>query len=133
MSDFRWVIFSRTTSGVLYIRALLVLALVLLASPAVSEQGIPDAVTRVVTKLIPGLEPDRVHSTPIPNLYLASFGAELVYISVDGRYLLTGDLIELDSGRNLSEEARSEARKAIIDALGESGMVVFSPKKIRND
>ena len=115
-----------------HIRILLVLALVLLVSPAVSDKGIPEAVTRAVANLIPGLEPDRVLSTPIPDLYLAAFGAQLVYISADGRYLLTGDLIELNSSRNLTEEVRGKARREIVDALDESGMVVFSPKKVRS-
>jgi thiol:disulfide interchange protein DsbC len=116
-----------------YIWVLLALTLVLQIAPAVSDENIPDVVNRVAEQLIPGLEPDRVHSTPIPDLYLAAFGVQLVYISADGHYLLTGDLIELDSSRNLAEEVRNEVRREAIDMLDESGMVVFLPEQERSN
>jgi thiol:disulfide interchange protein DsbC len=114
-------------------RNLLVLGSILLGAPhTVSADTIPDAVTRAVADLIPGLMPDSVAVTPIPGLYLAAFGAQVVYVSADGRYLLAGDLIELNSGRNLAEDVRSVIRKELIYGLEESGMVVFSPTRIRS-
>ena len=94
-------------------------------SPAVLADAIPKAVTEAVADLIPGLMPDSIAPTPVPGLYLVAFGAQVVYVSADGRYLLAGDLIELESGRNLADDVRSVIRKKIIDGLDESGMVVF--------
>jgi thiol:disulfide interchange protein DsbC len=93
---------------------------------------IPKAVTEAVADLVPGLEPDSIEPTPVPGLYVVVFGAQLAYVSADGRYLLTGDLIELESDRNLADDVRSGFRKGIIDELDESGMVVFSPARIRS-
>ena len=101
-------------------------------SPAVLADAIPKAVTEAVADLIPGLMPDSIAPTPVPGLYLVAFGAQVVYVSADGRYLLAGDLIELDSGRNLADDVRSVIRKRIIDGLDESGMVVFSPARVRS-
>ena len=101
-------------------------------SPAVLADAIPKTVTEAVADLIPGLMPDSIAPTPVPGLYLVAFGAQVVYVSADGRYLLTGDLIELESGRNLADDVRSVIRKKIIDGLDESGMVVFSPARIRS-
>ena len=40
---------------------------------------------------------------------------------------LSGDLIDLDAGANLTEDARKSGRKAVIDGLDKAGMVIFSP------
>jgi thiol:disulfide interchange protein DsbC len=98
-------------------------------SPAVLADVIPKAVTEAVADLIPGLRPDSIAPTPVPSWYLVVFGAQIAYVSADGRYLMAGDLIELKSGRNLTGDVRSLIRKTIIDGLDESGMVVFSPDK----
>ena len=100
--------------------------------PGVLADTIPKAVTEAVADLVPGLEPDRIEPTPVPGLYMVVFGAQLAYVSADGRYLLTGDLIELESDRNLADDVRSGFRKGIIDGLDVSGMVVFSPARIRS-
>ena len=93
---------------------------------------VPDAVNRAIADLVPGLAPDLVAETPYSNLYLVVFGTEVFYLSVDGRYLLVGDLIELESGSNLAEDVRRTIRKKIINELDESGMVIFSPEKVQS-
>ena len=114
-------------------RVALVLGSALLGMPpAVLADAVPEAVTQAVADLIPGLTPDSIGPTPVPGLYLVAFGAQVVYLSADGRYLLAGDLIELESGRNLADDVRSVIRKKIIDGLDESGMVVFSPARVRS-
>ena len=100
--------------------------------PGVLADTIPKAVTEAVADLVPGLEPDSIEPTPVPGLYMVVFGAQLAYVSADGRYLMTGDLIELESDRNLADDVRSGFRKGIIDELDELGMVVFSPTRIRS-
>ena len=114
------------------VRICVSIVLVFIASPVISDQSVPLSVVQAAASLVPELEPDELSSTAIPGLYVAVFGAQVVYISSDGSYLLTGDLIELESGRNLTEVVRSKARRDIIDALDESEMVVFRPNKIRS-
>ena len=78
---------------------------------AVLADAVPEAVTQAVADLVPGLTPDSIAPTPVPGLYLVAFGAQVVYLSADGRYLLAGDLIELESGQNLADDVRSVIRK----------------------
>ena len=93
---------------------------------------IPKAVTQAIADLIPELQPHSIVATPISNLYLVSFGVQLAYVSSDGQYLLTGDLIEVNSGRNLAEDVRRRFRKEVVANLDDSGMVIFSPTDIRS-
>lgn len=66
---------------------------------------------------------------PIPGLYEMVFGTRVAYVSADGRYMLTGDLINLESGLNLAAQRRSGLVLKAIDAMGENNMIVIGPAK----
>jgi len=91
-----------------------------------------DAIPKVVMQAVSDLEADSIEVTPVPNLYLLSFGAQVAYVSGDGRYLLIGDLIEVESGINLAEDKRNTLREDIMRGLDESSMVIFSPVEVRS-
>lgn len=105
----------------------LALAALMLFSPLATAQTIPEKVVETAEKLIPGSKPDSMLATPVPGLYQISFGMQVIYLFEDGQYLLSGDLVHVDTKTNLSEEARKSGRKTVIDGLDERGMVVFSP------
>jgi len=50
------------------------------------------------------------------------------YVTADGKYAFTGDLVELASNSNLTEQHRRELRVKAIDAFPESEMLIFGPK-----
>ena len=56
-------------------------------------------------------------------------GPQVVYVSADGRYLVQGDIIEVTTDANITEERRSAGRLAAIEDIGESKMIIFSPSR----
>ena len=92
-------------------------------------QSVPQIVQDKAAELIPDRLPDSVVATPVAGLYEVTFGIQVVYLFEDGQHLLSGDLINLDQGTNLTEDARKSGRKSVIDGLDEAGMVVFSPSE----
>ena len=92
-------------------------------------QSVPQIVQDKAAELIPDRLPDSVVATPAAGLYEVTFGTQVVYLFEDGRHLLSGDLIDLDQGTNLTEDARKSGRKSVIGGLDEAGMVVFSPSE----
>ncbi len=92
-------------------------------------QSVPQMVQDKAAELIPDRLPDSVVATPVAGLYEVTFGTQVVYLFEDGQHLLSGDLIDLDRGTNLTEDARKAGRKAVINGLDEAGMVVFSPSE----
>lgn len=71
--------------------------------------------------------PDAAAPTPIPGVVEVRRGADIVYMSVDGKYVITGDLYRVASHEDLTEVRRRELRRTLIKALPESDMVVFAP------
>ena len=64
---------------------------------------------------------------PVSGLYELTFGSRTVLVTKDGRYLIQGDLIDLETRRNLTQEQRSKLILKSIEAIGEKNMVVVGP------
>ena len=70
-------------------------------------------------------------ASPIDGWYMIQRGAIIAYISADGRYLLQGDLIDLDLKVNLSEASRDEARKVMMSEIPREHMIIFTPDEVK--
>jgi thiol:disulfide interchange protein DsbC len=93
--------------------------------PAKTDKGDPRA---AIVKKIDGLKLEDVRMTPINGVYEITKGSELSYASADGRYVIFGDLWDIDSDSNVSESRRRALRVRMIDSVPESEMLIFSPK-----
>jgi thiol:disulfide interchange protein DsbC len=79
-------------------------------------------------KLLPaGSKLDDLKPSPIPGIYEFMQGAEVSYMTADGKYFIDGNLYDMKSRDNLTEELRTHARVALINAVPESEMLIFSP------
>ncbi|HMK86562.1 MAG TPA: DsbC family protein [Steroidobacteraceae bacterium] len=82
-----------------------------------------------LVKLLPaGSKVEDLKPSPIPGLYQFTQGAEVSYLTADGKYFIDGNLYDMATRENLTEEVRSRARLVMINAVPESQMVIFSPK-----
>lgn len=82
----------------------------------------------VIAKKIEGLKPDDVRISAIPGLYEIARGSQIGYVSGDGRYVILGDLIDIEADANLSENRRRAIRNRLIDTVPEAEMVVYGAK-----
>jgi len=103
-------------------------ALALSAAAAPDPQPTPDPRAQVAGRIPGGARADQLRVTPIEGIYEYTRGADIAYVTADGKYAFTGDLYDLRSNDNLSEQRRREVRMRLIAAVPESQMVIFSPK-----
>ena len=82
----------------------------------------------LLKRLPAGSKLEDLRPAPIPGLYEFTQGAEISYLTADGKYFFDGNLYDVDSRENLTEVVRARARLALISAVPESQMVIFSPK-----
>jgi thiol:disulfide interchange protein DsbC len=90
-----------------------------------------ERVQQKVSGLFGEIEPQHIVASPVDGWYTISKGAIIAYVSADGRYLLQGDLIDLDTQVNLSEGSRNQARKEMMSAYPVDQMIVFTPEEKR--
>lgn len=98
----------------------------MLSSSAFAEEG-EEAVRAALQKWLPKMELQSIRSTPIPGIYEVILGGQVYYLSQDGRYLMQGQLVDLMTRTNLTEERMKALRVAALSKVDEKNMVVFSP------
>jgi thiol:disulfide interchange protein DsbC len=99
------------------------------AAPAVTTPL--EAELAAVASHLPGAHAGDLRTTPIPGIYEFRQGAELVYVTADGRYGFAGDLYRLVDRNNLSDARRRELRLDLLRAVPEASMVVFAPPQTK--
>ncbi len=77
-------------------------------------------------------EPTSIVKSPIEGLYEVTVPPRIFYVSADGRYVLLGNLIDINSRKNLTQEKEGLARVAALDKMGEASMIVFAPKQVKH-
>lgn len=106
------------------------LALTALAN-AETDDGL-EAVRERIAAEFDMIGPANVNPSPIPGWYTIQKGTIVAYVSEDARYLLQGDLIDLDAQVNLTELARDKVRSDIVAALGDDEVISFAPDDIKH-
>lgn len=106
---------------------------VLFTSYTVSaEETGAEQLKQALAKSMPNVQPTKISATAIEGLYQVIVGSQVVYMSVDARYMIEGDLFDLVTKQNISEDAKSVIRLAAIDELGADNMLVYRPEKVKN-
>ena len=102
-------------------------------SPAAARSTNPSADPRqAIAKKFPGVKVEDVRPSQIEGMYEVSMGADAAYVSADGRYVITGDMYEIDTRKNLTEARRVQARTKALAKLDERDMIVFTPAVVKH-
>lgn len=99
---------------------------VVVAGMAIADRGADEDAIR---KAMAGQPPLSIEPSVAEGWYEVVIGPHVVYMSGDGRYMLQGELIDVQQRVNLTEARRFEAQRAVLDNVGEDKMIVFEPEK----
>ncbi len=98
-----------------------------ISAPADPENAAADPRIEI-SKKIQGSEPKDFAPTPVPGIYEYTKGADVGYVSADGKYYFGGDLYQIEGQNNLTEGRRGGLRTKLLAGLAEKDLIVFSPK-----
>ena len=102
----------------------------LFALPAAADDAKLDAVRQKISEMFDLIDSEHVNPSPIPGWYTIQKGSIIAYVSDDGRYLLQGDLIDLDDNVNLTELARNDVRRELVASVADDETILFSPADV---
>ena len=68
------------------------------------------------------------YPTPVPGTYEFALGNDIFYLSEDGRYLIKGEMIDLETRENLAETRRQSNRLRRLQSIDEKDMIIFAPQ-----
>jgi thiol:disulfide interchange protein DsbC len=114
------------------VTVLMFMALVLSAFSTVADEQVEERLIKRMQEVFPGVDISHVNSTPIDNIYEVMMGPDVVYMTGDARFVLKGDLIDMQERRNLSEAVRSQARVDLLKNIPESEYIEFAAKNSKD-
>ncbi|MFP4209378.1 MAG: DsbC family protein [Wenzhouxiangella sp.] len=101
----------------------LLLAGIVLSAGALAAD--PAAIEQRLATLVPDLSEVSIAETPLPGIMEVRVGSEILYMSDDGRYLMQGRVIDLETQTDLTDAAMAGVRKAQISELDQDDFVTF--------
>ncbi len=99
------------------------------AAPATVSAEDDAEIRAKLSAALDGIEADDLRASPIAGIYEISKGSSIGYISTDGRYLIEGDLLDLENEINLTEERRNDWRQLRVAQIPEDKMIIFAPEE----
>ncbi|MCG6966473.1 MAG: DsbC family protein [Chromatiaceae bacterium] len=91
------------------------------------NQATEEKIRNSLSVLLPGLVPDAVRDTPVDNLYEVTFGTRVVYMTGDGRFLIQGKVMDLETREEITEKRLSELKLNALAKISEDQMLVYGP------
>ena len=86
-----------------------------------------DDVAEKLKEIIPGAPEAAVSPSPIPGVLQVVIDTKVFYISEDLKFLIRGELIDLDGKNNITEGVRKKLRAELLKAVNKEEMITFKP------
>ncbi|MCR4300118.1 MAG: DsbC family protein [Sulfuricaulis sp.] len=80
---------------------------------------------------LPEFSSATIKPSPVSGMYEIEYNSKVFYTTSDGKYLIMGDVVEVKSRSNLTEQRRGVIRTRLLDNMGEKNMIVIGPDKPR--
>jgi thiol:disulfide interchange protein DsbC len=94
------------------------------AAAAASAQ---DLTKEELASRLNGIAVEDISDAPIPGIYQVAVGANVAYVTKDGKFIIRGDIYDAETSANVSEETRARARATMLGSVDPESMIVFKP------
>jgi len=81
-----------------------------------------------LSRALGGQQPESIEPLASTGWYEVLIEGRIIYLSEDGRYVVQGDILDLETGVNLTEQKRNKQRNQAIADVGEDKMIIFTPE-----
>lgn len=108
------------------IRDFVLAAAALGLASSLANAGPEDSIRKALEQVVPDIQITSIQPAPIDGLYEVMAGTDLMYVTGDGRYFMSGHIVDLKNRKDLTEPRLAAARVRLLDKIGEDEMVVFS-------
>lgn len=100
-------------------------------SAAAAETG--DAQARAaIQSLVPGAKIDSIAEAKMPGFYEVVLQGQIVYVSMDGKYLVQGSVFDIANKTDITEASRAVRRREALKTLGKEKRISFTPASAKH-
>ena len=91
-----------------------------------------DMVLQALLEIFPGATDYTLDDSVVDGLYAVSIGSEVIYVSKDGKFLIRGEIFDLQNSVNVTEEKRVLGRLDVMQGIDEQTMIIYEPEKTKH-
>jgi thiol:disulfide interchange protein DsbC len=102
--------------------------LLMTASITAYAQDDYSAVEERIRSLAPDAKSVAISETPIEGVLMVQISGEVVYLTKDGKFMIQGRVVNMDTREDLTESAKSEVRRELIAGVDTSKQITFTPE-----
>ena len=114
------------------IKPCLSLLAMVIAGYAIAESSDRAVIEKSLQSISPDFRADKISPSPIKGISEVLIGPRLYYVTNDGKYLIQGSLIDIETRTDISEERRKSIRLDAVNAIGDDKMIIFPASKPRH-
>lgn len=81
-----------------------------------------------IRSLAPNAQSIAISETPIEGILMVQISGDVVYATADGKFLIQGRVVNLETREDLTESAKTEVRRELIAEVDTSKQIAFSPE-----
>jgi thiol:disulfide interchange protein DsbC len=107
--------------------AVLGLGLAFAAGVLFADEPAADAVKQKIAKTL-SVSIDQIRPAAVAGWYEVQHEHDFGYVSADGKYLLQGDLVNMETGERITENHRRADRLMALKKLGPENTIEFAPQ-----
>ncbi|MEE4186233.1 MAG: DsbC family protein [Gammaproteobacteria bacterium] len=93
---------------------------------SVATRGAVPPEYRFVQDLFPEVEVTNVRKSPLPGFLEMEVGADIFYVTDDGKYLVQGEVYDIATKVSLTENAKTGSRLAVLERFGDDKSILFA-------
>ena len=82
-----------------------------------------------IGKRLPDLAISSIAETPMEGMYELISGGQIYYVGEGGRFIIDGDMIDLDTRANLTNDRLGTIHISLINDIDEEQMLIYKPEK----
>ena len=97
-----------------------------------AEQDSDKIIRTSLSKVVPATSIDDIGPSKLDGMSEVLIGMNVYYVTNDGKYILDGRLIDIETLTDLTEQRVSTVRKQTLGKVDEKSMIVFPAKEARH-
>lgn len=100
----------------------------LLIAPVLAAADDYEQVRERLSSLVSGETDISIAESPMSGILQVRLGSDIVYMTDDGRYLLQGRVLDLDTRQDITDQAKSRIREELIDGIDYDKLISYGPE-----
>ena len=117
----------------LLLTALVTCLMLTVVNVSANEDQAFDVVEAKIRSLVPNAKTIAISETPIEGVLQVQINSDIVYVTADGQYLLQGQIMDIDTKANITDQAKSGIRLSLLTDIKLDEQITFSPEKPEYD